>query len=179
LERRARRARLWPRLWALNGPVPYQVSVTLERPEPRDRKIQPSKGAITDQWSLSPLSESGRHRCPRFRRITNQQLVGRFDREPPSLADVERWWAPCCHPAAALLIRGSKPDPQRVRTGAPDLQSQGRRGRAHSSLSSSSPARGRPTCRIQESTRAASRGISSRESFRALGPDRAPPSKPT
>jgi hypothetical protein len=38
--------------------------------------------------------------------------VGRFDREPPSLADVERRGAPCCHPAAALLIRGSKPNPE-------------------------------------------------------------------
>jgi hypothetical protein len=43
-------------------------------------------------------------------------------------------------------------------TGAPDQQSQGRRGRAHSSLSSSPPARGCPTCRIQEPTRAASWG---------------------
>jgi hypothetical protein len=58
----------------------------------------------------------------------------------------------------ALLIRGSKPDPRRVRTGAPDHQSQGRRGRTHSSLSSSPPARGRPTCRVREPARAASRG---------------------
>jgi hypothetical protein len=61
-------------------------------------------------------------------------------------------------PRMALLIRGSKPDPRRFRTGAPDHQSQGRRGRAHSSLSSSPPARGRPTCRVQEPARAASRG---------------------
>jgi hypothetical protein len=61
-------------------------------------------------------------------------------------------------PRTALLIRGSKPDPRRVRTGAPDPQSQGRRGRAHSSLSSSLPARGRPTCRVREPARAASRG---------------------
>jgi hypothetical protein len=61
-------------------------------------------------------------------------------------------------PRTALLIRGSKPDPRRVRTGAPDHQSQGRRGRAHSSLSSSPPARGRPTCRVQEPARVASRG---------------------
>jgi hypothetical protein len=61
-------------------------------------------------------------------------------------------------PRMALLIRGSKPDPRRVRIGAPDHQSQGRRGRAHSSLSSSPPARGRPTCRVQEPARAASRG---------------------
>jgi hypothetical protein len=45
-------------------------------------------------------------------------------------------------------------------TNAPDRQSQGRRGRAHSSLSSSPSARGRPTCRIQEPARAASRGDS-------------------
>jgi hypothetical protein len=57
-----------------------------------------------------------------------------------------------------LLIRGSKTDPRRVQTGTPDRQSQGRRGRAHSSLSSSPLARGRPTCRIQEPTRAASWG---------------------
>jgi hypothetical protein len=44
------------------------------------------------------------------------------------------------------------------KTSAPDRQSQGRRGRTHSSLSSSPPARGRPTCRIQEPARAASRG---------------------
>jgi hypothetical protein len=53
---------------------------------------------------------------------------------------------------------GSKPDPRRVRTGAPDRQSQGRRGRVHSSLSSSPPAQGRPTCRVREPAGAASRG---------------------
>jgi hypothetical protein len=61
-------------------------------------------------------------------------------------------------PRTALLIRGLKPDPRRVRTGAPGHQSQGRRGRAHSSLSSSPPARGRPTRRVREPARAASRG---------------------
>jgi hypothetical protein len=58
----------------------------------------------------------------------------------------------------ALLIRGSKSDPRRVRTSALGHQSQGRRGRAHSSLSSSPSARGRPTCRVREPARAASRG---------------------
>jgi hypothetical protein len=58
----------------------------------------------------------------------------------------------------ALLIRGSKPDPRRVRTGALDHQSQGRRGHAHSSHSSSPPARGCPACRVREPARAASRG---------------------
>jgi hypothetical protein len=61
-------------------------------------------------------------------------------------------------PRTALLIRGSKPDPRWVRTGAPDHQSQGRRGHAHPILSSSPPARGCPTCRVREPARAASRG---------------------
>jgi hypothetical protein len=61
-------------------------------------------------------------------------------------------------PRAALLIRGSKPDLRSVRIGASDHQSQGRRGHAHSSLSSSPLARGRPTCRVREPVRAASPG---------------------
>jgi hypothetical protein len=61
-------------------------------------------------------------------------------------------------PRTALLIRGSNPDPRRVRKGAPDHQSQGRRGCAHLSLSSSPSARGRPTCRVREPASAASRG---------------------
>jgi hypothetical protein len=84
--------------------------------------------------------------------------VGRSDLEPSSPVDAKKSGALSSCPAVALLIRGSKPDPRRVRTGAPDQQSQGRRGRAHPSLSSSPPARGCPTCRIQELARAASRG---------------------
>jgi hypothetical protein len=93
-----------------------------------------------------------------------------------SPADVKKIGTSSCHPATALLIGGSKPDPRRVWTGSPDQRSQGRRGCAHSSLSSGSPAWGRPTCRIKEPTRVASRGIPSRESFRALGPQRTGPS---
>jgi hypothetical protein len=162
----------------LNGPVPYQVSMTLARPEPEGQKIKPSKGTITDQWSRDPLSESGHHRCPRFQRTTDQQLVGWPDHEPTNPADVKKDGATSCHPVMALLIRGSKPDPRRVRTGAPDRQSQGRQGRAHSSLSSSSPARGRPTSCIQEPMRAASRGRASAPSVLSKW-DRALPSKPT
>jgi hypothetical protein len=66
--------------------------------------------------------------------------------------------ATSCRLATDLLIRGSKPDPRRVRTAAPNRQSQGRRAHAHSSLSSSPLARGRPTCRVREPARAASRG---------------------
>jgi hypothetical protein len=152
----------WP------GPLPSKRDPRAARAQ--GSKTRPSKGAITDQWSRSPLSESGRRRYPQFKKITDQQLVGRFDRRPPESCRCKKSGAPSCHPATALLIRGSKPNPRRVRTGAPDQQSQRRRGRARSSLSSSSPARGRPTCRIHEPTRAASRGIPSRQSFRALAP---------
>jgi hypothetical protein len=176
LKRHIRRARSQPQLWAFNGLVPYRVSVTPARPKPRARKTRPSKGTITDQWSQVPLGKSGRHRCPRISRITDQQLEGRLGREPTNPADVRMMGAPSRHPAMALLIRGSKPNPQRVRASAPDRQSQGQSGHAYSSLSSSPPARGRPTCHVQEPTRAASRGIQSRESFRALGPHRTRPS---
>jgi hypothetical protein len=136
----------------------------------RGSKTRPSKGAITDQWTRDPLDEEQAPQMPSIQRITDQQLKGWFDQEPMSPADVKKTGAPSCHPAMTLLIRGSKPDPRRVRTGAPDQQSQGRQGRAHSSLSSSPPARGRPTCRVQGPTRAASRGIPLRESFCTVTP---------
>jgi hypothetical protein len=44
LKRCARDAELWPRLWALNVPVPYQVRMTLERPEHETRKILTLEG---------------------------------------------------------------------------------------------------------------------------------------
>jgi hypothetical protein len=120
LKRRTCSVRLLPRLWSFNAPVPYRVSVTATWPEPRAQETTPSKGAITDQWSRDPLSESGCHRCPRIWRITDQQLEGRLDREPMNPADATKTKAPSYHPVTALLIRGSKPDPRRVRTGAPD-----------------------------------------------------------
>jgi hypothetical protein len=83
-------------------------------------------GVITDQWLRDTLGESGRHRCPRTWRTTDQQLEGRLGREPMNPADATKTGAPSSDPAMALLIRGSKPSPRRVRTGAPDPQSQGR-----------------------------------------------------
>jgi hypothetical protein len=44
----------------INGSVPYQVRVTLERPEPEDRKTRPSKGAIP----TSGLEAHQRERAP-------------------------------------------------------------------------------------------------------------------
>jgi hypothetical protein len=38
MKRRGRGTKLWTRLWALNGPVPYQVRATLEWPEHEARK---------------------------------------------------------------------------------------------------------------------------------------------
>jgi hypothetical protein len=55
---------------------------------------------------------------PSIQRITDQQLKGRFDRAPASPTDVKKTGAPSFHPTTALLIRDSKPDPRRVRTGA-------------------------------------------------------------
>jgi hypothetical protein len=89
-----------------------------------------------------------RHRCPRLTGTTDQQLKGWLGQGPSKPADAKDGSTQLL-PRTALLIRGSKPDPRRVRTGAPDHQSQGRRGRAHSSLSSSPSARaasrGNPT----------------------------------
>jgi hypothetical protein len=119
--------------------------------------MRPSKGANTDQWPRSPFEINGRHRCPRFTETTDKRLENWHDQGPSKPADANdgtTWLLPC----TALLIRVSKPDSRRVQTGAPDHQSQGRRGRMHSSLSSSPPAPGCPTCPVREPARAASRG---------------------
>jgi hypothetical protein len=114
-------------------------------------------GANDDQWPRSPFKINGCHRRPRLTETTDQQFEGWRGQGPSKPADAKDGSTQLL-PRTALLIRGSKPDPRRVRTGAPDHQSQGRRGRAHSSLSSSLSARGCPTCRVLEPARAASRG---------------------
>jgi hypothetical protein len=111
----------------------------------------------TDQWPRSLFEINRRHRCHRFTETTDQQFEGWHDRGPSKPADAKGGSTQLL-PRTALLIRGSKPDPRQVRTGAPDHQNQGRRGHAHSSLSSSLSARGCPTCRVREPARAASRG---------------------
>jgi hypothetical protein len=100
---------------------------------------------------------NGCHGRPRFTEITDLQFENWHGQRPSKPADAKDGSTQLL-PRTALLIRGSKPDPRRVRTGAPDHQSQGRRGRAHSSLSSSPSARGRPTCRVRQPARAASLG---------------------
>jgi hypothetical protein len=118
--------------------------------------MRPSKGANTDQWPRGPFEINGRPRCPRFTETTDQRFEGWHNQGPSKPADAKDGSTQLL-PRTALLIRGSKPDPRWVRTGASDHQSQGRRGHAHSSLSSSPPARGCPTCRVREPARAASR----------------------
>jgi hypothetical protein len=98
LKRRARSAELWTRLWALNGPVPYQVRTTLEWPEHEARKTRPSKGAITNQWPRSPLGVNGSHRCPRSTKITDQRFEGRPSCEPSKPADVKSRRQPAATP---------------------------------------------------------------------------------
>jgi hypothetical protein len=98
LKRRARSARLWMRRWALNGPVPYPVRMTLERPEHKARKPRPSKGAITDQWTRSPLSVNGCHRCPRSTRTTDQRFEGQPGYEPSEPADAKSQGGPAATP---------------------------------------------------------------------------------
>jgi hypothetical protein len=100
---------------------------------------------------------NGRHRCPRLTETTDQQFEDWHGQRPSKPADAKDGSTQLL-PRVALLIRGSKPDSRRVQTGAPDHQSQGRRGCAHSSLSSSPLARGCPTCRVREPARVASRG---------------------
>jgi hypothetical protein len=150
--------------------ITVATTASLKRPgpspsedDPRAAQAQGSENPTLEGCKYRPVvpkpaQQGGRHRCPRYARITDQRLVGRAYPRALEPRRCEKSGAPSCHPVVALLITGSKPDPQRVRTGAPDRQSQGRRGRAQSSLSSSPPARGCPTCRVQEPARAASRG---------------------
>jgi hypothetical protein len=123
-----------------------------------------SKNLTLDGCDYRPVASKSvqRERLPQVPSIRKKSLIGGSRtgtaENPRSMQMRKDGGAPRCHLVMALLIRGSKPDPQRVRTGAPDRQSQGRRRLAHSSLSSSPPARGRPTCCVREPARAASRG---------------------
>jgi hypothetical protein len=124
---------------------------------PGSNKCDPRRVRTPTSGLEAHFEINRRHRCPRFTETTDQRLESWHGQGPSNPADAKdggTWLLP----RTALLIRGLKPDPRWVRTGATDHQSQGRRGRAHSSLSSSPPARGCPTCRVREPARAASRG---------------------
>jgi hypothetical protein len=165
----------WP------GPLP-------SKDDPRAARDPGSKKPDSRRVRYRPVASkpAQRERAPQVPSIYKKLLISGSRAGPaknPETCRCEKTGALSCHPATALLIRGSKPDPRRVRTGAPDHQSQGRRKRAHSSLSSSPPNRGRPTCRVREPARAVRWGGS--HQGRASAPsvpserDRAPPSKPT
>jgi hypothetical protein len=114
---------------------------------PGSNKCDPRRVRTPTSGLEASFEMNERHRRPRLTETTDQQFEDRHGQGPSKPADAKDGSTPLL-PRTALLIRGSKPDPRQVRTGAPDHQSQGRRGRAHSSLSSSPSARGCPTCRV-------------------------------
>jgi hypothetical protein len=131
--------------------------------DPRAARAPGSKNLTLEGYDYRPVASklALRERAPQVPSIYEKLLISGSragTAENPRNPQMRKDGGTQLPPRTALLIRGSNPDPRRVRTGAPDHQSQGRRGRAHSSLSSSPPARGRPTCRVREPARAASRG---------------------
>jgi hypothetical protein len=72
IKRRARGARLWPRLRALNGPVPYPVRMTLERPEP-----QAQKNLTLEGCDYPPVASKSvqRERAPQVPSIYEKLLI--------------------------------------------------------------------------------------------------------
>jgi hypothetical protein len=61
LKRHARSAVLWTQLWALNGPIPYQVRMTLEWPEHEARKTLTLEGC---DYRLVASKPAQRKRAP-------------------------------------------------------------------------------------------------------------------
>jgi hypothetical protein len=55
----------------------------------RGSKNPTLEGCDYDQWSRSPLSVNGRHRCPRSTKITDHQFEGRPGCEPSKPANVK------------------------------------------------------------------------------------------
>jgi hypothetical protein len=131
--------------------------------DPRAARAPGSKNLTLEGCDYRPVASKSvqRERAPQVPSIYEKLLISgsrASTAENPRNPQMRKDGGTQLPSRTALLVRGSKPDPRRVRTGAPDHQSQGRRGRAHSSLSSSPPPRGRPTCRVREPARAASRG---------------------
>jgi hypothetical protein len=124
---------------------------------PGSNKYDPRRVRISTSGLKARLKKAGATGALNSRKTTDQWLENWRGQGPSKPADAKDGSTQLL-PRTALLIRGSKDDPRRVRTGAPDHQSQGRRRHAHSSLSSSPLARGCPTCRVREPARAASRG---------------------
>jgi hypothetical protein len=182
LKRRARGVGLWPRLRALNGSVPYPVRMTLEQPEPQARKNLTLEECDYRSVASKPAQCERAPQVPPIYKNYRSMVRGPAWLKTLETCRCEKTGALSCHPATALLIRGLKPALEGFEQ-APQITRVRDDEGAHSSLSSSPPARGCPTCRVREPARAASRGGSHRG--RASAPsvpserDRAPPSKPT
>jgi hypothetical protein len=115
---------------------------TLEWPEPQAQTKPTLEGCKHRPVASKPVPSK---RAPQVQSIDEKLLISGSragTAENPRSPQMRKDRGTLLLPRAALLIRGSTADLRRVRTGAPDHQSQGRRGRAHSSLSSSPPARG-------------------------------------
>jgi hypothetical protein len=86
MKRRARGARLRPRLRAFNGPVPYPVGMTLERLEKLDsrrvRLLTSGLKARSAWTSVTGALDLGK--------ITDQRFEGHPAWEPPKPADATR-----------------------------------------------------------------------------------------
>jgi hypothetical protein len=108
---------------------------------PGSNKHDPRRVRISTSGLKARLKQAGATGVLDSRETTDQQLENWRGQGPSKPADAKDGSTQLL-PRTTLVIMGSKPDLQRVRTGAPDHQSQGRRGHAHSSLSSSPPARG-------------------------------------
>jgi hypothetical protein len=138
-------------------------SPLLSKEDPRaaralgSNKYDPRRVQTPTSGLEARLKQTGATGALNTRETTDQRLENWRGQGPLKPADAKDGSTQLL-PRTALLIRGSKPDPRRVRTGAPDHQSQGRRGHVHSSLSSSPPAQGCPTCHVRELARAASQG---------------------
>jgi hypothetical protein len=124
---------------------------------PGSEKFDPQRVQTATDDLEARLKQTGATGALGSQKTTDQQHGSWHSQAPSKPADAKDGSTQLL-PRTTLLIRGSKPDTRRVRTGAQDHQSQGRRGRAHSSLSWSPPARGCPTYRVREPARAASRG---------------------
>jgi hypothetical protein len=81
----------WP------GPLPGKDDTRVARAQ-GSKKTRPSKGAITDQWSRSPLSENGCHRCPLSTKTTDQRFKGRPGCEPSKPVDAKSRGHPAATP---------------------------------------------------------------------------------
>jgi hypothetical protein len=72
--------------------------MTLERPERKVRKTQPSKGANTDQWSRSPHSRVGATGALDTRELLISDSWAEPTLEPSSLTDVKSQEHPAATP---------------------------------------------------------------------------------